>query len=110
MLQVLAQGPGVMKGYFKDEGATAKAFRAGHGWLDTGDLGWQAPGTLTEPRSCVQEICILAALGIVAGLARHGKASKALCGNPRDGVFVICMLWFLHGSARAVRQSCHLVH
>ena len=49
MLQVLAQGPGVMKGYFKDEGATAKAFRAGHGWLDTGDLGWQAPGTLTEP-------------------------------------------------------------
>ena len=43
-MQVLAQGPGVMTGYFRDEGATAKAFRAGHGWLDTGDLGWQAPG------------------------------------------------------------------
>ena len=44
---VLARGPGVMKGYFRDEGATAKAFRAGEGWLDTGDLGWQAPGGLS---------------------------------------------------------------
>ena len=41
---ILARGPGVMQGYFRDEGATAKAFRAGGGWLDTGDLGWQAPG------------------------------------------------------------------
>ncbi|GLC36919.1 hypothetical protein PLESTB_000178300 [Pleodorina starrii] len=40
---VLARGPGVMAGYFRDEAATAKAFRAGDGWFDTGDLGWVAP-------------------------------------------------------------------
>ena len=32
-----------MKGYFNDEAATAKAFSAGNGWFDTGDLGWRAP-------------------------------------------------------------------
>ena len=69
---ILARGPGVMKvaspacgllwklsavsrfagqktmslfsqGYFQNDGATAKAFRAGDGWFDTGDLGWRAP-------------------------------------------------------------------
>ncbi len=40
---LLAKGPGVMKGYFNDEAATAKAFVAGDGWFDTGDLGWRAP-------------------------------------------------------------------
>ena len=40
---LLARGPGIMKGYFNDEAATAKAFSAGSGWFDTGDLGWRAP-------------------------------------------------------------------
>lgn len=40
---ILARGPGVMAGYYDDESATAAAFRAGNGWLDTGDLGWRAP-------------------------------------------------------------------
>ena len=46
---MLAKGPGVMAGYYGDEAATAKAFRAGNGWLDTGDLGWKAPCTLLPP-------------------------------------------------------------
>lgn len=41
---VLAKGPGVMQGYYRDAAATAKVFRAGGGWFDTGDLGWRAPG------------------------------------------------------------------
>ena len=41
---MLAKGPGVMRGYWRNEGATAQAFRAGGGWFDTGDLGWRAPG------------------------------------------------------------------
>eukprot|EP00198_Chlamydomonas_reinhardtii_P001953 XP_001691289.1 long-chain-fatty-acid CoA ligase [Chlamydomonas reinhardtii] len=40
---VLARGPGVMPGYWQDPAASAKAFRAGGGWFDTGDLGWVAP-------------------------------------------------------------------
>ncbi|GIL51023.1 hypothetical protein Vafri_6984 [Volvox africanus] len=40
---VLAKGPGIMAGYYSDEAATARAFRAGDGWFDTGDLGWVAP-------------------------------------------------------------------
>lgn len=40
---VLARGPGVMRGYYKDPSATAAAFPVGDGWFDTGDLGWRAP-------------------------------------------------------------------
>eukprot|EP00798_Chlamydomonas_sp_ICE-L_P017421 gene17421-23723_t len=38
---ILANGPGIMSGYLKDDAATAKAFRAGPGWFDTGDLGFR---------------------------------------------------------------------
>lgn len=36
---LLARGPSVMAGYYRDTAATVKAFRAGHGWLDTGAWG-----------------------------------------------------------------------
>lgn len=41
---LLANGPGIMRGYYKDAENTRAAMRAGHGWFDTGDLGWRAPG------------------------------------------------------------------
>ncbi|GFR52124.1 hypothetical protein Agub_g14639 [Astrephomene gubernaculifera] len=40
---LLARGPGVMKGYYRDQDATQRAFRAGDGWFDTGDLGFIVP-------------------------------------------------------------------
>ena len=46
---LLAKGPGVMAGYYNDEASTAKAFRAGDGWFDTGDLGWRAPSARPPP-------------------------------------------------------------
>ncbi len=46
---LLAKGPGVMKGYYKDEASSAKAFKAGDGWFDTGDLGWRAPSESSVP-------------------------------------------------------------
>ncbi len=40
---MLAKGPGIMRGYYKDRESTDKAMRAGDGWFDTGDIGWRAP-------------------------------------------------------------------
>ncbi|GLI62125.1 hypothetical protein VaNZ11_004661 [Volvox africanus] len=47
---VLAKGPGIMAGYYCDEAVTARAFRAGDGWFDTGDLGWVAPPSVPGSR------------------------------------------------------------
>lgn len=41
---VVARGPQVMQGYYKDTAATAKVID-GHGWFDTGDLGRVNPAT-----------------------------------------------------------------
>eukprot|EP00884_Botryococcus_braunii_P011365 jgi/Botrbrau1/20229/Bobra.31_1s0025.1 len=41
---LLAKGPGVMSGYYRDEFATEKVFA--DGWFDTGDLGWRIPSGL----------------------------------------------------------------
>ncbi len=39
---VTVRGPQVMKGYYKNPDATAKAIDS-EGWFDTGDLGWLTP-------------------------------------------------------------------
>ncbi|HEX8401583.1 MAG TPA: fatty acyl-AMP ligase [Allosphingosinicella sp.] len=41
--KVLARGPSIMSGYFRDEPAT-QACLDGQGWLDTGDMGYVSDG------------------------------------------------------------------
>ena len=40
---LLAQGPTIFGGYMNSDEQTAKAFRYGAGWFDTGDLGYRVP-------------------------------------------------------------------
>ncbi|MBD0312603.1 MAG: AMP-binding protein, partial [Microcoleus sp. T3-bin5] len=40
---VLLKGPQIMKGYYQNPEATAKAIDS-EGWFDSGDLGWVTPG------------------------------------------------------------------
>ena len=54
---ILAQGPGVMKGYYNDPQGTQKAFPESS-WFDTGDLGWRAPG-LFPVQYCIQPLSTL---------------------------------------------------
>ena len=42
--RIMARGPSLMVGYFEDPEATAQVLR--DGWLDTGDLGYRANGSL----------------------------------------------------------------
>ena len=41
---IVARGPSVMRGYFENPAATEETLR--DGWLDTGDLGYMANGSL----------------------------------------------------------------
>jgi long-chain acyl-CoA synthetase len=50
---LLAKGPGVMCGYYRDDLATAKVFT--DGWFDTGDLGWRIPSN-QHLLSCFESI------------------------------------------------------
>jgi len=50
---ILARGPGVSPGYWRDETATAAAFigdKEGLIWFNTGDLGWRAPCGVASSR------------------------------------------------------------
>jgi len=83
---VLARGPGVMAGYAGDAAATAAAFRAGPGWLDTGDLGWRAPQGV--PGSAMGGVVVLTGRAKDTIVLVSGKnvepqpIEDAVCGSP----------------------------
>lgn len=79
--RVFARGPSVMTGYYGDAEATARALGA-DGWLDTGDLGFEAEGELYLTGRAKE-------LVIIRG-ANHAPQSFEECLQAVEGVRVGC--------------------
>jgi acyl-CoA synthetase (AMP-forming)/AMP-acid ligase II len=79
--RVFARGPSLMKEYFGDAAATARALSA-DGWLDTGDLGFLADGELYLTGRAKD-------LVIIRG-ANHAPQAFEECLQGVDGIRVGC--------------------
>ena len=88
--ELWAQGPNVMKGYYKDPAATAAAIRPG-GWLATGDLARRDPDGAIHIEGRLKELIIRSGFNVFpveveAVLNAHpAVAQSAVVGRSRDG-------------------------
>ncbi|HUP98363.1 MAG TPA: AMP-binding protein, partial [Usitatibacter sp.] len=88
--ELWARGPNVMKGYYRDPGATAATMRPG-GWLATGDLARREPGGACFIEGRVKELIIRSGFNVFpveveAVLNAHPAVSQsAVVGRPVAG-------------------------
>ena len=80
MGEIVMRGNNVMKGYFRDEEATAEAFRGG--WFHSGDLGVMHPDGYLEVRDRTKDIIIsggenISTLEVESALVRHPDVLEA---------------------------------
>jgi fatty-acyl-CoA synthase len=80
MGEVVMRGNNVMKGYYRDERATAEAFRGG--WFHSGDLGVMHPDGYIELRDRAKDIIIsggenISTIEVEQALARHPDVLEA---------------------------------
>jgi fatty-acyl-CoA synthase len=80
MGEVVMRGNNVMKGYFRDEDATAEAFRGG--WFHSGDLGVMHPDGYIELRDRAKDIIIsggenISTIEVERVLVRHPDVLEA---------------------------------
>jgi len=78
--EVVLRGDNVMTGYYRDEEATAEAFRGG--WFHTGDLGVMHPDGYVELRDRLKDIVIsggenIATIEVEQALVAHPDVSEA---------------------------------
>jgi fatty-acyl-CoA synthase len=84
--EIVARGNAVMKGYFNDEEATAKAFAGG--WFHTGDAAVVHPGGYIEIRDRFKDVIIsggenISSIEVEAALLRHPAVLEvAVVGMP----------------------------
>jgi fatty-acyl-CoA synthase len=84
--EVVMRGNNVMTGYFRDEAATAEAFRGG--WFHSGDLGVMHPDGYVELRDRAKDVIIsggenIATIEVEHALASHpGVLEVAVVGAP----------------------------
>ena len=88
MGEVIMQGNNVMKGYYKDPNATAKAFRGG--WFHSGDLAVMHPDGYIELRDRSKDIIItggenVSSIEVEQALYRHPFVLEvAVIGVPHE--------------------------
>jgi fatty-acyl-CoA synthase len=80
MGEIVMRGNNVMKGYFRDEEATAQAFRGG--WFHSGDLGVMHPNSYVEVRDRAKDIIIsggenISTIEVESALVRHPDVLEA---------------------------------
>jgi fatty-acyl-CoA synthase len=80
MGEVVMRGNNVMKGYYRDEQATAEAFR--DGWFHSGDLGVMHPDGYIELRDRAKDIIIsggenISTIEVEQALVRHPDVLEA---------------------------------
>jgi fatty-acyl-CoA synthase len=80
MGEVVMRGNNVMKGYYRDERATAEAFRGG--WFHSGDLGVMHPDGYIELRDRAKDIIIsggenISTIEVERALVRHPDVLEA---------------------------------
>jgi fatty-acyl-CoA synthase len=80
MGEVVMRGNNVMKGYYRDEQATAEAFRGG--WFHSGDLGVMHPDGYIELRDRAKDIIIsggenISTIEVEQALVRHPDVLEA---------------------------------
>ena len=86
--EVVLRGDNVMTGYYRDEEATAEAFRGG--WFHTGDLGVMHPDGYLELRDRLKDIVIsggenIATIEVEQALVAHPDvAEAAVVGAPDE--------------------------
>ncbi|KAI3982970.1 hypothetical protein MKX01_010453 [Papaver californicum] len=80
--EIVLRGSSIMKGYFKDEKATRKAFK--NGWFLTGDVGVIHPGGYFEIKDRSQDVIIpggggnISSVEVEAVLYRHPNIVEAV--------------------------------
>jgi fatty-acyl-CoA synthase len=80
MGEIVMRGNNVMKGYYRDEEATAEAFRGG--WFHSGDLGVMHPDGYVEIRDRTKDIIIsggenISTIEVESALVRHPDVLEA---------------------------------
>ncbi|KAL3838750.1 hypothetical protein ACJIZ3_023341 [Penstemon smallii] len=80
MGEIVLRGSSIMKGYFKDEGATNKAFR--DGWFMTGDVGVVHPDGYLEIKDRSKDVIIsggenISSVEVEAALYKHPAVIEA---------------------------------
>jgi fatty-acyl-CoA synthase len=86
--EIVARGPLVMAGYYKDPGATAEAAR--HGWHHTGDIGYLGPDNYLYIVDRAKDMIITGGFNVYSAeveqvlLAHPGVLDCAVIGLPDD--------------------------